>query len=149
MTNRIARQGWQWFCLSLLTLVFSTAVFAQTTSTTILGTVTDASGAVLPGAKVTATNTRTSVSRETVTSSTGDFSFPLLDVGVYEVTVDAKGFKQEVRRNIILEINEKVRADFSLQVGATTEKIEVTAETAQLRTDDATLGNTIEQRRVE
>ncbi len=149
MTNRIAKQGWQWLCLSLLSISICAELSAQTTSTTILGTVSDLTGAVISGAKVTVTNTRTGVKREDTTSSTGDFSFPLLDVGVYDIEVNAQGFKQELRRNIILEINEKVRANFSMQVGATTEKIEVTAEAAQLRTDDATLGNTVEQRRVE
>jgi hypothetical protein len=132
-------------CLSAM----AATVSAQTTSTTILGAVTDSSGAVVSGAKVTATNTQTGVKREVTTSSTGDFSFPLLDVGVYDVTIEAQGFRREVRRNIILEINEKVRVDFALQVGSTTEKIEVVAETATLRTDDATLGQTVERRRVE
>ena len=69
--------------------------------------------------------------------------------GVYDVTVEAKGFRPETRRNIVLGINEKVRADFQLQIGGTQERVEVTAETSTLRTDDATLGQTIEQRRVE
>ena len=132
-------------CLSAVNM----AVSAQTTSTTILGAVADSAGAVVAGAKVTATNTRTGVKREVTTSSNGDFSFPLLDVGVYDVTIEAHGFKPEVRRNVILEINEKVRVDFSLQVGATTEMVEVIAGAATLRTDDATLGQTVEQRRVE
>ncbi|HEX4947154.1 MAG TPA: carboxypeptidase-like regulatory domain-containing protein, partial [Blastocatellia bacterium] len=137
----------QWVCASILFL--STIAFAQTTSTTILGTVTDATGAVLPNAKVIVTNTGTGQKRETTTSSTGDFSFPLLDVGLYDVTVEAAGFKQGTRRGIVLEINEKVRVDFALQVGATTELVEITASGAILKTDDATLGQTIEQRRVE
>ena len=86
MISSLARYCRQWFRLSWLFMCLSFPLYAQTTSTTILGTVADASGAILPGAKVTVTNTRTAVSRETATSSTGDFSFPLLDVGVYEVT---------------------------------------------------------------
>ncbi|MBA3716441.1 MAG: carboxypeptidase regulatory-like domain-containing protein, partial [Pyrinomonadaceae bacterium] len=113
-----------------------------------MGTVTDANGAVVPGAKVTALNVGTSTKREDSTSSSGDYSFPLLDVGEYEVTVEAPGFKAAVRPNVILQINEKVRADFSLDVGSPTERVEVTADTAVLRTDDATLGQTVEQRRV-
>ena len=137
----------QWLCVSFLFL--SSIAFAQTTSTTILGTVTDATGAVLPNAKVVATNTGTGQKREAMTSSTGDFSFPLLDVGVYDITSEATGFKQGVRRGLVLEINEKVRVDFALQVGATTEVVEITASGTILKTDDATLGQTIEQRRVE
>ncbi|NBO66615.1 MAG: carboxypeptidase regulatory-like domain-containing protein, partial [Acidobacteria bacterium] len=137
-----------WFILTLI-LGLAPGVVAQTTSTTILGVVADSTGAVINGAKVTATNVNTRVSREVVSGATGDFTFPLVDVGVYDITVDAQGFKTELRRNVIVNINEKVRVDFALQVGAATERIEVTAEGATLRTDDATLGQTIEQRRVE
>ncbi len=152
MTKRLsvlAPLGKLSFCLSFLFVLGCLTVSAQTTSTSIVGTVVDASGAVLPGAKVTATNTRTGQKREDVSSSTGDFSFPLLDVGVYDVTVDAQGFKQEIRRGVLLQINDKLRVDFALQVGATTEKVEITASGATLQTDEATLGQTIEQRRVE
>ena len=137
-----------WLLLTIIISLAPTAV-AQTTSTTILGVVADATGAVISGAKVTVTNTSTRLSREVVSGSTGDYTFPLVDVGIYDVTVDAQGFRTEVRRNVIVNINEKVRVDFALQVGAATERVEVTAEGATLRTDDATLGQTIEQRRVE
>ncbi len=144
----LQKQGWQWLCLPILSTLLCTAG-AQTTSTTILGTVTDTSGAVVAGAKVTALNVKTGLKREETTSSTGDFSFPLLDVGEYEVTVDAQGFKSEVRHHLILQINEKTRVDFALQVGLTTERVDVSAGTVALRTDEATLGETVEQRRVE
>ena len=113
---------------------------AQTTSTTILGTVVDASGAVLPGARVTIVNTRTGIKRDSVASSTGDYVFPLVDVGVYDVMVEADGFRPETRRAVLVEINEKVRADFELKLGGTEERVEVTANSSTLRTDDATLG---------
>lgn len=135
--------------LLTILLLMVPEVLAQTTSTTILGVIADSTGAVINGAKVTVTNTSTRVSREVVTSTTGDFTFPLVDVGIYDVTVDAQGFKTEIRRNVIVNINEKVRVDFAMQVGAASERVEVTAEGATLRTDDATLGQTIEQRRVE
>lgn len=149
MTNLVPKRIGQLACLFMLFSFLSLHSFAQTTSTTILGTVTDAAGAVVANAKVTVTNNGTGVSRTITTASTGDYSFPLLDVGTYTVTVDAQGFKSGVRRNVILQINEKLRADFSLEVGATTEKVEITAEGLTLRTDDATLGQTIEQRRIE
>ncbi len=150
MHSRIAmRSGTIIVSLMALLLWASPLAIAQTTSTTILGVVSDATGAVVNGAKVTVTNTSTKLSREAKTSETGDYTFPLVDVGIYDVTVDAQGFKTEVRRNVIVNINEKVRVDFSLQVGAASERVEVTAEGATLRTDDATLGQTIEQRRVE
>jgi hypothetical protein len=144
-------RGWQWLCLPVLLIFFLsfTSALAQTTSTTILGTVTDSAGSLVAGAKITATNTKTGISREVTASSTGDFSFPLLDVGVYDVAASAQGFKSEIRREVILQINEKVRVDFALQVGATTERVEVIANSVTLQTDDATLGLTVEQRRVE
>src|SRR5262245_46961303 len=148
MTYYVSRQGWRrlrprpFLLFSVLACLaaFSADVSAQTTSTTILGAVSDSKGAVVAGAKVTATNTKTGVKREATTSSTGDFSFPLLDVGVYDVTVEAQGFRPEARRGVILEINEKVRVDFSLQVGATNEKIEIVAVNNVLGNDGATLG---------
>lgn len=146
------RRMWSGHAVLLLMAVLlsiAPGVLAQTTSTTILGVIADSTGAVINGAKVTVTNTSTRVSREVVTSTTGDFTFPLVDVGIYDVTVDAQGFKTEIRRNVIVNINEKVRVDFAMQVGAASERVEVTAEGATLRTDDATLGQTIEQRRVE
>ncbi len=140
----------QWLCLPFLFIaLLANPALAQTTSTTILGTVTDSAGALVAGAKITVTNTKTGISREVAASSTGDFSFPLLDVGIYDVAASAQGFKSEVRRNVILQINEKVRVDFALQVGTTSERVEVVANTATLQTDDATLGLTVEQRRVE
>lgn len=146
------RRMWSGHAVLLLMAVLlsmAPGVLAQTTSTTILGVIADSTGAVINGAKVTVTNTSTRVSREVVTSTTGDFTFPLVDVGIYDVMVDAQGFKTEVRRNVIVNINEKVRVDFAMQIGAASERVEVTAEGATLRTDDATLGQTIEQRRVE
>lgn len=145
----VSRRIGQLFCLLMFVCFLSLTSLAQTTSTTILGTVTDSTGAVVAGAKVTVSNNGTGVSRSVTTSSTGDYSFPLLDVGTYTVTVDAQGFKSGVHRGLILQINEKLRADFALEVGATTEKVEITSEGPTLRTDDATLGQTIEQRRVE
>src|SRR5258708_32477519 len=90
---------------------------AQTTSTSILGTVTDSSSAIIAGAKVRVLNIRTGIKREDVTSSTGDYNFPLLDVGEYEVSVEAPGFKAETQKNVGLQINQKARVDFALQVG--------------------------------
>lgn len=143
-----ARQALRLLFLFVCLFVVAHVAHAQTTSTSILGTVSDPNGALVPGAKVTALNVGTGTKREDSTSSSGDFSFPLLDVGEYEVTVEAPGFKAAVRPKVILQVNEKVRVDFSLDVGSPTERVEVSADTAVLRTEDATLGQTVEQRRV-
>src|SRR5215471_801932 len=128
----------------LLALMLS----AQTTSTSILGTVTDPSGAAVANAKVSALNVNTGIEIKTVSTASGDYTIPLLDVGEYDVTVISPGFKPEMRKGVRLQVNEKVRADFQLQVGSQTEKITVSAEAAMLRTDEASVGGTVEQRRL-
>ncbi|MCS6951448.1 MAG: TonB-dependent receptor [Bryobacteraceae bacterium] len=132
----------------LVLWVSSLPLLAQTTSTSILGTVTDPSGASIAQAKVTARNVRTGVVTETVTTTTGDYAIPLLDVGEYEVTAEAQGFKPETRGGIRLQINEKVRVDFQLQVGSISERITVTSEAPALRTDEVSVGGIVEQRRL-
>src|SRR5436190_15712347 len=93
--------------------VFITAeLTAQTTSTAILGTVTDPTGAVVSGARVTLLQVQTGIKRSDVTSSSGDYVFPLLDPGEFAVTVEAKGFKTETTRGINLELNLRARIDF-------------------------------------
>ena len=136
------------FLAALLTLC-SLVAFSQTTSTTILGTVTDSTGAVISGAKVTAANVNTGISRVDTTTASGDFSFPLLDVGIYSVTVEMQGFKTETRKGIELQINQKARVDFTgLQVGSQAETVTITGEVAQLKTDEASLGSVVEGERV-
>src|SRR5690606_19757447 len=100
------------------------------TSTSIVGSVTDPSGAVVSGAVVTASNVKTGIQTRTVTTASGDYTIPLLDVGEYELTAQAPGFRVERRQGIRLQINDKLRVDFELQVGSQTETVSVTAEAA-------------------
>jgi len=80
--------------ISVLLLCLAVSIAsAQTTSTSILGTVTDASGSVVVGAKVVLRNVRTGITRTAQTTATGDYNFPLLDVGEYQITVEMPGFK--------------------------------------------------------
>ena len=133
----------------VLAVLFGLPSFTQTTSTAILGTVTDASGAVVVGAKVTLLQVQTGMKRQDVTSSAGDYNFPLVDPGQYSVTVEAPGFKTEIRTGIQLELNLKARIDFSLEVGTAIQTVEVTSQAALLNTDQATLGQVVTTRRVE
>jgi hypothetical protein len=114
-------------------LVVGLILEAQTTSTSIVGTVTDPTGAAIAQARVSARNVRTGVVTETVTTSTGDYAIPLLDVGEYEVTAEAPGFAAETRAGIRLQVNEKVRVDFRLKVGTLAERITVTSEAPAMR----------------
>jgi len=133
---------------AILALGFVSIGFSQTTSTTILGSITDPSGAAVAGAKVTATNVRTQVKREDVSTSTGDYAFPLLDIGEYSISVESAGFKTANRTGLILQINEKLRADFTLQVGQVSERVEVTGAATALKTDESSIGDVIEQKRI-
>ena len=137
-------------CVGLvLVLALVTAVLpGQTVSTEILGLVTDATGAVLPGANVTARRVATGDIRTTKSNETGNYIFPLLEIGEYEVTCAATGFKTEVRSRITLQLQQKLRIDFQMQVGDQVEKIEVSGAASLLRTEDATLGSVVEHRRV-
>ena len=100
-------------------------LLGQTVSTEILGLVTDATGAVVPGAVVTINRLATGDVRSAVTNETGNYIFPLLDIGEYSVTCKAKGFKTEVRQGVVLRLQEKARLDFQMQVGDQVETIEI------------------------
>ena len=120
------------------------AAFAQAVSATIVGTVTDTSGAVVAGAKVTLTETNTGVDRASVTNASGNFTYPNLPPGAYRVTVEMPGFKKEVHGGINLAVDTTARADVQLSPGNVSETIEVTAEAAVLKTDRADITTTVD-----
>src|SRR5213594_5100823 len=117
--------------------ILVSAALAQTTSTEILGTVTDSSGAVIAGAQITLLRVATGERRETVTDSTGNYSFPLIDIGEYDITVKAAGFTPQERKGIALQLQQKARINFELTVGETRESVEVSGAAIQLKTDDS------------
>ena len=129
-------------------LAIAAALPGQTVSTQILGLVTDRTGAVLPGATVKARHVATGDVRTNQSNDTGNYIFPLLEIGAYEVTCSATGFKTEVRSGIVLQLQDKLRADFQMQVGDQVERVEVTAAAALLHTEDATIGSVVERRRI-
>jgi hypothetical protein len=117
---------------------------AQALRGTLLGTVTDQSGAALPGATVLITETRTNVSRDTVTNTTGNYTFPNLLEGVYSVKAELSGFKTTLRDNIRIAVNTSIRIDLQLTVGALAETVTVIGETPLLQTDRTDTGRTLE-----
>src|SRR5215472_15023211 len=103
--------------LSALALLAAPASFAQTTgAATIVGNVTDTSGAVLPGAKVTVVNTETNFHFEGVTNQEGYYYVPYLRPGIYSLTIEAAGFKRYLRDAIELRTNDEPRIDARLEV---------------------------------
>src|SRR5438128_3137719 len=120
---------------------------AQETRGTIIGHVLDSSGAVVPGAGVTATNVESKVKQKTVTNNEGAYEFLYMLPGRYTVSAGAKGFKTSVQ-DVQIQIHERTRIDLALEVGAVTEEVRVTAEAPQLQTASANLGQVVEGRRV-
>src|SRR5690349_3055254 len=99
----------------------ATALYGQSTMATITGLVMDSSGAIIPNAVVVATNTATGVRAQTVSSSTGNYVIPSLQVGSYEVSVSVTGFKNWTHSGINLATNDNARIDVVLEVGAASE----------------------------
>jgi hypothetical protein len=128
----------------VLALLGASLAFAQTTTTTLFGTVTDKSSAVLPGAQVTATNTGTNFTRTAQTNAQGDYRMEFMPLGEYTVEISAKGFKKSVQKGVLLQVNVPARVDATLDVGQMSESVEVTAAAPTVNTDNAQLGRTVE-----
>jgi hypothetical protein len=121
--------------------------WAQTTSTEILGLVRDSSGSVVPGAKVTVTRKTTGEVRNTLTNDAGLYSFPLIEPGQYDVTVEAPAFKKHVV-SVQVQFQQRTRVNATLEVGAVTEQVLVQAEAALLNTEDVSVGQNIDSARI-
>ncbi|MGO8790277.1 MAG: carboxypeptidase regulatory-like domain-containing protein [Terriglobia bacterium] len=117
---------------------------AQTFFGSILGTVTDSAGAVVPGANTTLTNEGTGEHRSVPTDSTGNYRYVNLIPGSYRLDVEKDGFKRVDRPGIVVEVQNSVRIDVSLEVGQLVQTIEVKAQTPLLQTDSAALGQVID-----
>jgi hypothetical protein len=131
------------FLLVLLVALigFSASTFAQ--QATIVGTVTDPSGAVVPNVAVTVTNTDTGLSRNIPTNDAGQYVAVDLQVGHYHVKAEAKGFKVAEQKDIVLTIGDRVRVDFQMQMGAAQETVTVEAAAVHVQTDTGEVSNLI------
>ena len=128
---------------TLVLLLLAVSAAAQTT-TTLLGTVTDKTGAVVPGAQVVATNTGTNLTRTIQTNQQGEYRMEFMPIGDYTVEVSANGFRKSVQNGVTLEINVPTRVDARLDVGQLSESVEVTAAAAAVNTDNAQIGRTVQ-----
>ena len=121
---------------------------AQTATGQITGVVTDASGAVIPEAKVTLASQLTGASRETTTGASGAYTFPFLPVGEYAVTAEQQGFSSARRGDIILNVGQVIRVSLALEVGQVTETVEVVATAAAIDSETAAVSQTVTERQV-
>lgn len=131
--------------LFALLLASCLPVWPQATGTaTILGAVTDSTGAAVAGARVSILNTGTGFISNSVTTAEGTYYVPYLIPGTYKITIEAPGFKQYVRDGIVLRINESPRIDVQLEVGQVNESVQVTASTPLLETETSASGQVLE-----
>ncbi|PYT76342.1 MAG: hypothetical protein DMG40_26325, partial [Acidobacteria bacterium] len=118
-------------------------------SGTILGTVTDSSGAVVANADIEVTNTATNVTSRTQTTSSGDFTVPFLPPGIYRVTVQSPGFQQSVTEGVTLAVAQQARVNVTLKPGAITQSVEVQAGAVTLDTDTSAVSQIVTQQQVD
>ena len=134
----------------LVTCVLTAAAArAQLTTSDILGTVTDTTGAVVPNATVTVRNLGTNDTRVAHTDSSGTYAFNLLQPGHYSVRVESPGFKAFSASNLDVEAGDRARTDAHLEAGATTETVDVQAQTPLLQADNATVSSTVTSQQVQ
>ncbi|MGH9510163.1 MAG: carboxypeptidase regulatory-like domain-containing protein, partial [Terriglobales bacterium] len=133
--------------LAVATFVFLLPAAAQT-SGTLRGTVKDPSDAVVPNAKVTATQQATKVTRSANTDAAGSFVFPVLPVGAYDLEVEATGFKKYLQKDINVDIGRVVLVEAKLTVGTTGEVVEVGAAPPLVETTNTQLGAVVNERAV-
>ena len=123
-------------------------MWSQAVNGTILGSIADGTGALVPNAKVSALDLNTNFLRTVQSAEGGTYTFSNLPPGVYNVTVELNGFRKSIRERVELSINSTTRVDFQLQPGQISEQIEVTAELPLLQTDRTDTGRSIDQRQV-
>ncbi len=137
-------------CLPLLWLlgIFPTPARTQESRATLLGLITDPSGAVVPGARVTATNIETEVRHSTESNGEGNYVIPYLPPGAYRLRVEQEGFRTHERGPVGMRIGDRARLDVTLQLGRVADSVVLTAETPSLQSADASMGSVIDARRV-
>ena len=134
--------------LMLALAAVSSAALAQDFRGAITGRITDSSNARMPGVTVVATNVETNVAQTTVTNSEGDYTVLYLNPGTYTVTAELSGFKKLARNNLQVRVGEKLGVDFTLEVGAMAETVQVSAEAPVLTTTSGSTGQTISEKTI-
>ena len=137
------------FRVAFLAVCLTSLVFGQVTTGDIVGTVTDASGAVVANATVTLTNVATQETRSLTTSGVGDYSFNLVKPGHYKVHIEAKGFQAYDVADVLVSTSSRGRVDAQLAVGNATETVVVTGETVALQTDSSTVQDVVGEHAVQ
>jgi len=135
--------------LLALFIMISGVCFAQLTTSTIVGTVTDTSGAAVPNAQVTAVNTATNLLRTAQTNDQGEYRIEFLPVGNYRVEVTASGFEKSAHNDVVLQVAQPTRVDAQLQVGQVSQTVEVVSAVPLVNTTTAEIGRLVDNKEIE
>jgi len=129
----------RWFPRGVLGLLFLLALpfFASAQEATILGTVTDPSGSVVPNVTITITNVATGVVHTFTSNDAGQYVAPGLPIGTYDLKAEANGFRVRESKGIVLNVNDRIRVDFQMEVGTRSEVVTVEATTVGVQTDSS------------
>ncbi len=136
------------FCLICAFCMNAFVCFAQSTGGRILGRVADPTGAVLSGVTVTLTNQATGIERDVKTNDSGDYIFVEVQPGTYEVDFQQSGFKKNVQKNIMVDVNQVITLNSALTIGAQQESVEVTSEAPLVDTTSTQMGAVVDNRSV-
>src|SRR4051812_36892962 len=146
--TKFMRSRMQNLIRSFLILTLAIPVWAQSAAT-IVGRVTDSSGAILSGARVTAINKSTNLERSTITSDTGDFEVPFLPVsGTYTLNVAHEGFQSQELTGIVLQVDQRARFDVSMKVGSVSEKVQVEDSAPIVNTESGSIGQVVSNKKI-
>ena len=129
--------------------LYALSAYAQNTTGSIIGVVRDPAGGVIPGASVRATNTGTRAVFQTVTNAEGQYAIRTIPIGLYDLAIEAAGFKRFETTAIRVQVDELARVDAELSIGAPTESVTVAGEVVSVDTETATLKSVVDQRRIE
>jgi hypothetical protein len=132
--------------LCLLLLGLPSSSFAQ--NATVVGTVTDPSGAAMPNVNITITNTETGWTRTVPTNDSGQYVVPDIQIGRYVIKAEASGFKVAEQKDVVLQVGDRLRLDFPMKVGTSSETITVEANTITVQADSGELSNVITSQQV-
>src|SRR5438093_6207220 len=143
-----AKRSAIWGSVFAVVLLWGTLAYGQTTAGTILGVVSDESGARLPGVTVTITHLDTGIVRSVTTDESGRYRAPALGLGNYDVKAELTGFRTEVRKGIQLTVAAEVVVNLSLSVGTVTEQVQVSVESPLVETTSATLSGLVDDKKI-
>ena len=135
--------------VAVAAILLPVGLFAQEFRGTLSGTVTDPTGSAIPGAKITVTEINTGTKNESLTDSGGQYTAPFLLPGDYDIVAKVQGFKEYTRKALHLGAGDRMVIDIRLEVGDTTQTMQVTAEAPQLNTENASAGQSITTKEVE